>query len=216
MTALPASIVDKPLIENVEISSWVRQIVSEVGESETGATIFWTGEQATVVLPPFPIEEDHFESGIDSADLLEVFERDLTVGVVLLRLGKYAVGVVQGKKLLASKTDTRYVKNRHRAGGSSQRRFMRSRERLIRELYDKACDVTQRVFEPYLDDIDFVFIGGERQTLNGFLNRCDLFEKAGTPVMKRLLSVDRPSHKALVDIHREIWKSRVLVFEKVE
>jgi hypothetical protein len=216
MAALPDPSVPKPLIENVELSEWVRQIVSEIGDSETGATIFWTGQRATVVLPPFPVKEDHFAPGIDGSDLYKIFERNLTVGVVLLRLGKYAIGVVRGRELLASKTDTRYVKNRHRAGGSSQRRFMRSRDRLIQELYDEACDVTRRVFEPHVDAIDYVFTGGERQTINGFLNRCDFFEKSAIPVMTRLLAVDRPSHKALEDIHREIWKSRVLVFEKVE
>ena len=131
-------------------------------------------------------------------------------------MGRYAIGVVRGDKLLASKTDTRHVKNRHRAGGSSQRRFMRSRDRLIRELYDEACSVTRRIFEPHLGTIDFVLTGGERQTINGFLKRCEFLEKSNLPVMKRLLAVERPSHKALEGIHREVWKSRVLVFERAQ
>ena len=194
----------------------IREVLRTVHDSETGAAIFRNDGKVWIVLPPFPIEENRITDGIDASDLEEVFERDVTVGVVLLRMGRYAIGVVRGDKLLASKTDTRHVKNRHRAGGSSQRRFMRSRDRLIRELYDEACSVTRRIFEPHRDNIDFVLAGGERQTINGFLKRCDFLEKSDLPVMKRLLAVERPSHKALEGIHREVWKSRVLMFDRAE
>ena len=202
--------------EDPALRDWIREVLRAVPESETGAAIFRTDHKAWVVLPPFPIEEDRFTDGIDVSSLEEVYERDVTVGVVLLRMGRYAIGVVRDDELLASKTDTRHVKNRHRAGGSSQRRFMRSRDRLIRELYDEACSVTRRIFEPHLDTIDCVLTGGERQTINGFLKRCSFLEKSNLPVMKRLLAVERPSHKALQGIHREVWKSRVLVFDRAE
>ena len=198
------------------LRDWIREVLAAVPESETGVAVFWNDGKAWVVLPPFPMEEDRYADGNDVSGLEEVYERDVTVGVVLLRMGRYAVGVVRGNELLASKTDTRHVKNRHRAGGSSQRRFMRSRDRLIRELYDEACSVTRRIFEPREDTIDCVLTGGERQTINGFLKRCEFLEKSDLPVMKRLLAVERPSHKALEGIHREVWKSRVLVFERAE
>lgn len=194
----------------------IREVLRTVPDSETGAAIFWNDGKVWIVLPPFPIEENRITDGVDASDLEEVFVRDVAVGVVLLRMGRYAIGVVRGEKLLASKTDTRHVKNRHRAGGSSQRRFMRSRDRLIRELYDEACSVTRRIFEPHRETIDCVLTGGERQTINGFLKRCEFLEKSGLPVMKRLLAVERPSHKALESIHREVWKSRVLVFDRAE
>ena len=195
---------------------WIHEVFGAIPESETGAAVFWTDCSAWVVFPPFPIEEDRFTDEVDVSGLTEVYERDVTVGVVLLRMGRYAIGVVRGDELLASKTDTRHVKSRHRAGGSSQRRFMRSRDRLIRELYDAGCEVTRRIFVPYLESIDYVLAGGERQTINGFLKRCAFLEKSKLPVMKRLLAVDRPSHKALEGIHREVWKSRVLVFDRAE
>ena len=192
----------------------IREVSSAIPESETGAAVFWSDDRAWVVFPPFPIGEDRTTDEFDISGLTEVYERDVTVGVVLLRMGRYAIGVVRGDKLLASKTDTRHVKNRHRAGGSSQRRFMRSRDRLIRELYDAGCEVTRRIFEPHLESIEYVLTGGERQTINGFLKRCAFLERSDLPVMKRLLAIERPSHKALESIHREVWKSRVLVFNR--
>ena len=198
------------------VEDQIREALNAVPESESGAAVFWSDHRAWAILPPFPIEETRLTDGIDGSDLERLYKRDVTVGVVLLRMGRYAIGVVRCGKLLDSKTDTRHVKNRHRAGGSSQRRFMRSRDRLIRELYDEACVVTRRIFEPRLDAIDCVLTGGERQTINGFLKRCDFLEKSSLPVMKRLLAVERPSHKALEGIHSEVWKSRVLVFDKRE
>ena len=202
--------------ESPTLRDWIQEALYAVPDTETGAAVFWNDDKAWAVIPPFPIEEDRYADGKDVSGLEEVYERDVTVGVVLLRMGRYAIGVVRGGELLASKTDTRHVKNRHRAGGSSQRRFMRSRDRLIRELYDEACSVTRRIFEPHLDSIDYVLTGGEHQTINGFLKRCSYLEKSNLPVMKRLLAVERPSHKALKDIHREVWKSRVLVFDRPE
>ena len=193
---------------------WIGNIVAAVGDSETGAAVYRAGRKYWAVLPPFQVGEDQFASETDSSGMLQVLERDVVTGVVLLRMGRYAIGVVRGSSLLESKTDTRHVKRRHRAGGSSQRRFMRSRDRLIRELYDEACQVTRRLFEPRMHEMDCVLTGGERQTIVGFLKRCAFLEKADLPVMRRLLSVDRPNREALEGIHREIWKSRVLVFEQ--
>lgn len=215
-TILSVAKLREQLVDGPTPPHWIHEALNAVPDSETGAAVFWSDCKAWAVLPPFPIKEYRFTDGFDGSDLTEVYERDVTVGVVLLRMGRYAIGVVRRDKLLASKTDTRHVKNRHRAGGSSQRRFMRSRDRLIRELYDEACSVSRRIFEPHMDAIDCVLTGGERQTINGFLKRCAFLEKSDLPVMKRLLAVDRPSHKALEGIHREVWMSRVLVFDRAE
>jgi hypothetical protein len=55
---------------------------------------------------------------------------DRTVGVLLVRLGGYAVGVFAGAppQLLSSKTGSRPVHGRSAAGGWSQHRFARRRE----------------------------------------------------------------------------------------
>ena len=114
--------------------------------------------------------------------------------------------------MLASKTGSRYVKSRHRAGGSSQRRFERSRERLVRELYDKACTVTRDLFAPYHDRLEFVLMGGERHTLQAFVQRCAYLGTLSEKTLARRLEVDRPGQAALDGIAHEVWKSRVLVF----
>ena len=188
-------------------------IVSDMADSETGVAVYLQAERAVAVLPPFPLASDEASNGTNVVPLRRLLSTELTVGVVMLRLGRYAVGVLRGDTLIASKTDSRYVKHRHRAGGTSQRRFERSRERLVRELYDKTCQVVRDVFAPFEGAIDYVLLGGERHTLNGFVKRCRLLQDLRAKTLSRLLHVDRPNQKALTGIAYEVWKSRVIAFE---
>ena len=195
-------------------SSMAMQVIEVAGNSDTGVAIFVSTERIVAVQPPVPLTVDASASGAMIEPLRELLRSSPLIGVVLLRLGRYAVTVLRGDKLLATKTDSRYMKNRHRAGGQSQRRFARSRERLIRELYDKTCEVTRAVFEPYLGEMEHVMIGGERGTLDGFVKRCRLMRDLESKTLSRQLSVHRPDQKALDGIAYEVWKSRVTFFER--
>ena len=192
------------------------EVAKQVIQSETGAVVFAGDERVLVILPPFPVAETSFHADAHVAPMLSLLDTRPVVAVVLLRLGRYAVGVIGGDRLLASKTGTRYVKNRHRQGGSSQRRFERSRERLVRELYDKVCVVAGDIVGPFGDRIDYLMLGGERHTLNGFAKRCRLVRELGPKTLDRRLPVDRPGQKALEAAIRDIWVSKVLTFERPE
>ena len=185
-----------------------------IGETETGAAVFVGESRSVAVVPPFPMEAAGEYEGFHAGPLVEAVERDRLVGVLLVRLGRYAVGVVNNIGLVASKTDTRYVKSRHRAGGSSQRRFERSRERLVRELFDKVCAVAGDVLGPYEGRLEHVLLGGERQTLLGLTKRCPLMRALAPITMKRVLDVRRPGMNALERAEEEVWKSRVLELER--
>lgn len=196
------------------LSAQIAGVVRQVGESDTGLASFWWDTRALVVVPPFPIERDQYSQGADTGPLAELLNKNLLLGIVLLRLGRYAVGVLQDDVLVASKSGSRYVKSRHRAGGSSQRRFERSRERLIRELFDKACQVTADVLTPFDGHIDYLLKGGERHTLDGFIRRCTYLQRMAPVTLRRTLEVHRPGREALEHIQHQVWRSRVLVFTR--
>ncbi len=196
-------------------SARLAELVESVGESETGMAVFWGDEVATVVLPPFPIGEPMSEEGVCTAPLVGLLKADFLVAVVLLRLGHYGVGVLRGDSLVASKSGSRYVKSRHRAGGSSQRRFERSRERLVRELFDKCCETAVGVLAPFRDGIGYVLMGGEKHTLREFRERCGLMRELSDRTLARTLKVDRPGKKALEGIGHQVWKSTVVVLDLV-
>ena len=187
-------------------------VLKAVGESDTGMTLFIGEGRALAICPPFPLVDDITRSGFVSSPLIRLLEQDYLVGVVLLRLGRYAVGVLRGNSLIASKTAGRYMKNRHRAGGQSQRRFERSRERLIRELYDKTCETTRTIFAPHENSMDYILLGGEASTLSGFTDRCRYIGGVSRKTLDRRLSIDRPNQKTLENIAFEVWKSRVFSF----
>ena len=189
-------------------------VVRRAGESHTGLVLFWGEDQVVAVAPPFPVDHDSLSRGLDVGQLEELLSRDLLVGVVLLRLGRYAAGVLRGDELVASKSGSRHVKSRHRAGGSSQRRFERSRERLVRELFDKACEVAGDIFAPFRGRMDYMLLGGERHTLRRFAGRCSFLRRSRAVLLPRTLEVGRPGRAALEQIHREVWSSRVVVFTR--
>ena len=210
----PASVVfdDLPAYDREALSAFF----NEIGATDTGAAVFIGDGKATAVLPPFPLKADSLHEGVNTAELRELLERQVVTGVVLLRMGRFAVAVLQGEFVSATKTDTRYVKNQHRAGGQSQRRFMRSRDRLVRELFDKTCKIVRDVFEPFGNDIDYVLLGGERNVLQSFRERCRLMQDLGPKILTRTLRMNTPNQATLKNIAFEVWKSRVLTLELVD
>ena len=191
------------------------EILRESRPGETGLCLFSRPGSALAVLPPFPVEGDQEHGGFAPGPLLEMLDRDRTVLVILIRLGHYSVGVLKGDRVVASKSGTRYVKSRHRAGGSSQRRFERSRQRLVREFYDHVCTAAADLIERTgsAGNIEFVMYGGEKGTVRGFRDRCDLPGLVRPRAMSRLLDVNRPGHKAMQSIGRQVYSSALLFLE---
>src|SRR6185312_4872168 len=96
--------------------------------------------------PPFP---ESFALPPGLAGLLAAHARaPRTVGVLLVRLGGYAAGVFTGypPALADSKVGSRLVHGRSAAGGWSQQRFARRREKQANEALEAAADTAAAVF----------------------------------------------------------------------
>ena len=126
--------------------------------------------------PPFPPL-----GGKGIQGMLEHVRRDRVVGVLLVRLGGHAAGVFSGRRLVESKVDSRFVKGRHKKGGSSQRRFERRREDQARQALEQAADTAVRVILPHRKDLDAVVLGGDRAALR------EVMEDARLRVLRPLL-----------------------------
>jgi hypothetical protein len=92
--------------------------------------------------------------------------RKRTVGVLLVRLGGYAAGVFEGERLVTSKVGSRLVHGRSAAGGWSQQRFARRREKQSSEALAAAADVAARVLAPRAEGLDAVVLGGDRRAVD--------------------------------------------------
>jgi hypothetical protein len=181
--------------------------------SDTGIIGFQSGCRGLIILPPFPVQESGLYPSWQVSPLLALLEAEYTVGVVLLRLGRFSVAVFEGKRLLSSKTDARYVKGRHQAGGTSQKRFQRIREGQVRRLYDKTCEAVHTQFAVFGQQLDYVLLGGEKFTLDGFLKVCSGVEPWRSKILSRRLNIRDPKRDTLRQVALMLNESRLYPIE---
>jgi hypothetical protein len=155
------------------LERWLRRWAGQHGgvertEAHAGRVVFVAADGAEVDCDP-PLKplrgQGGVREGFDPAPLLEHAGRPWVVGVVLVRLGGHAAGVFSGRRLVTSKVGSRNVHGRHRAGGSSQRRFERRREGQARVALDAAVEVAAGVLERHRGDLEAVVLGGDRRAL---------------------------------------------------
>jgi hypothetical protein len=101
--------------------------------------------------------------------LVEHAGADRVVGVVLVRLGGFAVGVFDGERLRKSAVGSRPVHGRAAAGGWSQRRFARRREQQGRVALVAAADAAATVVLPAATELEAVVGGGDRRAVAAVL-----------------------------------------------
>ncbi|MEU6428047.1 acVLRF1 family peptidyl-tRNA hydrolase [Microbispora sp. NPDC046973] len=110
--------------------------------------------------------EDGFRLPPPAAALVAHVCRERTVGVLLARLGGHAAGVFTGARLVTGKAGSRQVHGRSAAGGWSQQRFARRRDKQSAEALRAAADVAARVLLPRLADLEAVVLGGDRRSID--------------------------------------------------
>ena len=193
-------------------SSWITTLEragSRVLRSPTGVIAFRIGNAGLAVLPPFPLNNLWAGDIIYDWPLRTMLSSELTIGVALVRLGRYAIAVYEGQRLAVSKTDTRYVKGKHHAGGTSQRRFQRVRENQIHRLYAEASGVLDKQWRPWMHQLDYVALGGEAATVNGFLKESPTLSRLAPIILERRLDVREPNRASLDEVAAMLYQCRL-------
>jgi hypothetical protein len=141
---------------------------------------------------------------------------DRTVGVLLVRLGGYAAGVFTGAppRLAASKTGSRLVHGRSAAGGQSQQRFARRREKQAANALDAAADTAVRVLGPYAGALGAVVLGGDRRAITT-VREDPRLRPLLTNVVDRFLTVPDPRLAVLKDTPRLFRAVRIRLTDPV-
>jgi len=121
---------------------------------------------------------------------------DRRVGVLLVRLGGFAVGVFDGTRLVSSKVGSRQVHGRSSAGGWSQQRFARRREGQVKVALAAAADLAVTHLVPVARTLDALVLGGDRKAVEGVLADGRLAPLRGL-VVEPLLDVPDPRLKVL-------------------
>jgi Actinobacteria/chloroflexi VLRF1 release factor len=137
---------------------------------------------------------------------------DRTVGVLLVRLGGYAVGVFAGEPpvLVSSKTGSRQVHGRSAAGGWSQHRFARRREKQVNEALGATADAAMKIFGGTA--LDAVVLGGDRRAAAALREDPRLIPYLDR-AQERFLTVPDPRLAVLRDTPRAFRAIRIRLTE---
>jgi hypothetical protein len=170
-----------------------------------GAVQIESADEALDLRPPFGLEHEGRYDRVHLAPLLAEIARDRVVAAVLVRLGGYAVGVFEGERLVASKVGSRFVKGRHKKGGSSSNRFRRRREEQARALTVEAAEVAARVLAPHRDRIEFVAFGGDRAAVAAVLAARPDLAWLTERSLARFFTVPEPRQRVLEKLPYDLY-----------
>ena len=137
---------------------------------------------------------------------------DRTAAVLLVRRGRWAVGVFTGERLVVSKVDARQVQGRTAAGGWSQQRFARRRGHQTDAVVGSAADTAARVLLPHLADVVALFTGGDRGLVDEVLADRRL---TGLAALRREphLDVGEPTKAVLLETPAQLRAVEVTIVE---
>ena len=167
-------------------------------------------EAALTVTPPFGLDHEGDYDVVRTAPLIDALEAEALVAVLLVRMGGYAVGVLEGERLVVSKVGGRFVKGRHKKGGSSSNRFRRRRGEQERELVDAAAAEAARVLGPWRDRVAHVALGGDRSAVSRVLeSRADLGWLRPL-ALERFFDVPEPRLRVLEELPYQLYAAKVV------
>jgi peptide subunit release factor 1 (eRF1) len=198
----------------VDLKSLPEDVARYMFESPTGAVLFWGQHHRYVVMPPFPLQEERTSPVCEIEPLHALLQREYLFGLIVVRLGAYAIGVVQGEQFLTSKVGKGLVHARHRQGGSSSHRFERHREKQMETFFTRVCGHVREQLEPYERDLQYLIYGGTRETLLDFRKDCHFVRQFDSRTLDILLNIREPNTAGLNEALREAWSSRIIEWKE--
>lgn len=172
------------------------------------------GARAEVVVPFGGLCGSAGERPAVLDELVAHLLRPRRVGLVLVRLGGYSVGVSEDGRVVASSTGARQVHGRAKPGGSSAGRFARRREGQVRVALQAAADTVAKVLLPTASILDAVLLGGDASALDALRSDSRLTDLL-TRAEPRVLDVPEPRRAALDDAARRARNIEIVVHEPV-
>lgn len=167
-------------------------------------------EAVLTVTPPFGLEHEAEYEVVRAEPALDALARDRLVAVLLVRMGGYVVGILDGERVVASKVGTRFVKGRHRKGGSSSSRFRRRREEQERELVDAAAEEAARVLGPWRDRAEAAALGGDRAAVARVIGSRPDLGWLDELALERFFDVPDPRLRVLEALPYQLYAAKVV------
>ena len=115
------------------------------------------------IRPPFPV------SAPSETEFTQQVKHVPRTAVVVVRRGGFLAAVVEGTEVIEGSAGKRHVQGRTAAGGWSQQRFARRRDKQVHELTRAAADYVARVVIPELPVV-YLATGGDRPLVDEVLS----------------------------------------------
>lgn len=173
-----------------------------VYSNEAGRTV-----PAMAIAPPFPIEESG--ESTDFKPLRDIIETSVRVLLVDLHAGKARIGIASDGEVVASRSVSRYVRGRHRAGGQSANRFKRNRDQWQHKFSLKLADAVYDLCLDARPRAEWVAIAGDRNASQLWTKQTDVIARTGLKLLPRTFDSRANDRSALSRLAREVWSSRV-------
>jgi hypothetical protein len=153
------------LLKTVHTTLPEKEIIELVQYSETGTMLFWGESCKCLIKPPMPFREKAIFPGCNIETLHKLLSTDFLIGLVLIHLGSYAIGVCRGEELISTAVGFGFIHGRQRQGGSSSKRYLRRRENQVTEFLDKVAYHVNEQMSQYSQNLNYLVYGGPRQTI---------------------------------------------------
>lgn len=181
----------------------------EITSSQAGAVLFWGKTCKRLICTPFPQREKYLAGGYDTAPLRALLTRDFRIGVVLVRLGSYSIGVCEGETLVDHRTGTGLVHGRQRQGGSSAARFQRRRGEQAHHFLVRVAAHAEEKLSPYAKTLDYLVYGGARTTILELRKHSRFLAQFDDRLLPPLLNITEPRYEVLARAVTDIWSCRI-------
>ena len=135
--------------------------------------------------------------------------------VLLVRRGRWAVGVFDGGELVVSKVDARQVQGRTAAGGTSQQRYARRRGNQTDAVVSHAVETAARVLLPHAGSVEALFTGGDRGLVDDVLSDPRLRPMVGLR-REPALDVGEPTKAVLLETPNQFRAVEVHIVEPAD
>lgn len=199
-------------VEPARMAGWLERFAARHGGSSARRTdtgLFVTGADGGTADCQLPLGWPPETTGEPEAAFAAAATYCWRVGLLLVRRGAHAIGVADGERLVVSKVDTQYVQGRTAAGGWSQQRFARRRDKQTRESAEAAAEHAARVLATDPPP-EALVPGGDRAMVDAVLADKHLERWADLP-RTALLDVPEPRAQTLIDAAKRYRAVRVLL-----
>ena len=191
-------------------------------EGELGRTSYAQGavtielpDETLTVRPAFGLAHQGASDTVELGPLFEALAEDHVVAALLVRMGGFAVGVFEGEWLVVSKVGSRFVKGRHKKGGSSANRFRRRREEQARALVEAAAATAAQVLEPHKARVEFAALGGDRKAVEDTLAVEPRLAWLAERALPRFFTTADPRLRELQRLPYELYSAELQVEPRV-